>query len=260
MAELTGARNRFIVAATVSTACSLIIRRPLAYAVAVGLGVMVADPDGMLKAMKGWKTTAEGGDTDEIERLAEWMVAFKDKLKTDAKWEGAAFTAMEAAADGFIEAIKELGTGRNGIGDTLKSSAELYDKLSWVALGLMSAMVVWAGLVLASRLTPGTWALSQIAINAGLKALWTSLRPILFKLAIFAGGVFAIYQGVSMKSMEQATKFQTMMAMPIEQYGLGNDTRTGALVPKTIPTDNQNGIDTKNGGLPSGRNIPGMPA
>jgi hypothetical protein len=252
VAELTGARNRFLVAATVSAGCAWIIRRPLAFSIAAGLGVMAADPEAMLEAMKKWKTTAEGGLTEELENLVRWMESFKDKLKKDATWDGAAFNAMEVAADGFIAAVGELGVARNGIGDTLKSSADLYDKLSYVAVAAAMAMVVWAVLVSVGKLTPGTWAGTQIAVNAGLKALFTSLRPILIKLAVFSGGVFAIYQGVTMKSMEQEAKLKSMMAVPIEQHGLGNDPRTGALVQKSIP------VDTKNGTLPPGVQIPGM--
>ncbi|MGW7479237.1 WXG100 family type VII secretion target [Nonomuraea muscovyensis] len=245
MAELTGARNRFIIAATVSAGCSLIIRRPLAFAIAAGLGVIMADPEGMLEAMKEWKTKAEGGLTEEVEELVRSVRSLNDRLKNDAHWDGAARVAYEAVAEPFIEELEKLGTGRNGIGDALKSSADQYEMLSYFAVATAMAMVAWAVLVSVGKLTPATWVTSEIALNAGLGSLWTALRPILFKLGIFAAGVFAIYQGVSMQNLEQAGKFQNMMAMPmVEQYGLGNDPNSGALVQKPIPTTKQNGSPT----------------
>lgn len=242
MAELAGARNRFIIAATVSAGAALVIRRPLAMSIAVSLGVMMADPDAMLKAMQEWKTKAQGGLTEELDELVTSVRSLTERLEKDAKWDGAAKMTYESVAEPFVQELEKMGLARNGIGDALKSSADLYDKLSYVAVGVAFAMVAWAVLVSVGKLNPGTWVASEIAVTGGLQALWTSLKPILLKLAVFTGAVMGVYQGVSMLSMDQVMKFQNLQATPMMNgYGLGNDRQSGALVQKSIGLDQQFG-------------------
>ncbi|WP_113700918.1 WXG100 family type VII secretion target [Nonomuraea lactucae] len=253
MADITGARNRFIMAATVSAGAALVIRRPIAMSIAVSLGVMMADPDTMLKAMKEWKTKAQGGSTEELDQLVKSVRSLVERMEHDAHWDGAAKLAFDAVAEPFVEELEKMGTARDGIGDALKSSADLYDKLSYVAVAVALVMVGWAILVSVAKLNPGTWIGAEIALTGGMQALWTWVKPLLISLAVFTGGVFAVYQGVGMKSMEQAMKFQNMKAMPMMNgYGLGNDKESGALVQKSV------GLDNQNGGLPTGMNLPGI--
>lgn len=91
----TGAKQRYITAATVATGAAFIIRRPLAFSIATMLVAMISDPDGWLKAITEWKTRLAGGKTEELDKLATAIPKLLDYLKDAVKWEGDTFRQVE---------------------------------------------------------------------------------------------------------------------------------------------------------------------
>ncbi|MEU0565517.1 hypothetical protein ABZ297_09015 [Nonomuraea sp. NPDC005983] len=254
--ELGFAGNTFIIAGTICLACATIIKRPIAVTIAMSIFAIAADSDTMRKCGDEWKTKKNGGQTTELDELAKSMLALLTSLEGDAHWDDGVFkTVFKPQADQFVEEAGKCGTYRDGVGDTLHSSADLYDNLRKLVVLVTVAMVGWAIAVGAGKATPGTWFGVQLVVNEGLKKLWAeTIRPVLGKLMIHAFAVGGIYQGVSMLSMQQQIKFQEMQArLPMfDGLALGNDKTTGALTPKSI------GLDTNS--MPAGTQAPGSTA
>lgn len=232
------ARERFMGAAALALGSAFFIRHPMAFSIAAALGVVTADPDSMRDAMDKWKTEQAGGTTKELEELRNSVNSLAERLKKDAHWEAGTFDILKPLMDDFIVQTDNAAKQRDGVGDALNSSAKLYDTLSWVAVAVAGAMAIIAACVSATRTNPVSAPVGEASAAAGLKGLWTTVKPVLKTLWTLAMTVGGVFMGVQMLSMNQAVKFQSMEAMPMfNGLALGNDPTSGALTPGMIEDD-----------------------
>ncbi|MER6943392.1 hypothetical protein ABT294_05145 [Nonomuraea sp. NPDC000554] len=249
-----GAGNTFIVAGSICLACAAIIKRPIAVTIAMSIFVIAGDADKMRACGREWKTEKSGGQTKELDELRQSVLDLAKRLEEDAHYDGELYkTLIKPLMDQFVEETGKSGTHRDGVGDTLCSSADLYDDLRNGVLAVTGAMIGWAVLIGIGKFNPGTWLATEAAANEGMTGLWKKWGPIIRKLGFALMTVAGVYQGVQMLSMKQQMKFQDMKAVPMfNSLGLGNDKKTGALINKSIGMDKD--------GMPAGMQLPGATA
>ncbi|MFI6596326.1 hypothetical protein ACIBHX_08760 [Nonomuraea sp. NPDC050536] len=243
--SLFGTRNRFFLAAALATYAAAVIRRPLAFSIAAGIGLTIADSDQMRAAKVPWKTKQNGGDTQEIDQLMNDVNKLKDDLKNKAHWEAGSFELVSGQIDEYIKQAKNMAGQRDVVGDNLDASAKHYDMVSWIALSIAGVMATLATLSLMGKINLAAAVATQAATNAGLQGLWERFKPLLMKVAVFAGATYGVYQLASLTSQQLAMKFQDMK-IPTATFGataLGNDAKSGAVTPVAIK-------DPAMGGLP----------
>ncbi|WP_189129060.1 WXG100 family type VII secretion target [Nonomuraea cavernae] len=207
------------------------------------LGVIMADPDSMREAMKEWMTKEEGGQTAELQELQASVASLAEHLEKDAHWEGEAFNAFNELLKEFTKQTGNAAMQRDSVGNALKSSAKLYDVLSWVAVAVAAVMAIIARYLVVTRANPPAAPAGEAAAAAGVQTLWTKLKPVMRGLLTMAFTVGGTYQVVQMMSMNQMMKFQSMEAMPMyNSLALGNDANSGALIPVTIEDKKTSGL------------------
>ncbi|WP_157252316.1 hypothetical protein [Nonomuraea typhae] len=249
-----GARERFVTAAAMTLAASFVIRRPLAFSIAAALGMVISDPEAMKRAAAEWKTKNAGGSTAELGEIRDSVKSLLERLQTDAKWEAGTREIVDSTLKSFISETENCEKQRDGVGDALDSCGNLYETLSWVAMGIATAMTVWAGVLLASKATPVTALAAEAGSNAVVSGLWATIRPTMMKLMTFLVALGLLYSGVTALTAEQSAKFMGMEVQAnFSGTGLGNDQATGRLTPQLLqdPKLAQQLPATGGGGMPS---------
>jgi hypothetical protein len=248
------ARNRFISAASVASVASVAIMHPIAFSIAAMLGLLVSDPDGMVKAKDEWKTTTAGGKTGELEELRTSITTLIERLEKDAKWEGPTAETAKGVMRQFLKELDSAAEQRNGIGDALGSAAKLYNVLSYVAVAIAALMTAYAAALTASTAFPPLRLATQAAVTPALVQTGITVKGLVTTLTQVTITLGLLYTGTSQLTSQQATKFMELKAMPnFGGTGLGNDPYSKSPMMKPIMDPSLTG---KNGMPP----IPGAPA
>ncbi|MBN6056471.1 hypothetical protein JYK22_31375, partial [Nonomuraea sp. RK-328] len=259
-AESSGAKERYITAATAAAGAALVIRRPLAFTIATALAAMVCDPDEFAKAVNEWKTKGAGGRTDELDKLKEDVPKLLDYLKKEVKWEGETFKMVEKAMTDFVTECENDAKQRDGAGDGCRSAMELYIAMSYFAAATAGLLVAWA--IFMGVATVSLWgrAAAEVAVTPVLGQTANTTRGVVMKALMFAGMLSMLFMGISQLSAKQQAKLQQLGASAnFSQLGLGNDKATGMLTPKMIMGDQmkkmiggtETGTETGSGGAGS---------
>ncbi|MFI6791934.1 hypothetical protein ACIBG4_31855 [Nonomuraea sp. NPDC050383] len=236
--ESTGAKERYITAATVAAGASLIIRRPLAFSIAAMLAAMICDPDDFAKAVNAWKTRVAGGVTDELDKVKEDIPKLLDYLKKEVKWEGETFQMVEKVMADFVTECENDAKQRDGVGDGCRSAKDLYNALSYVAAAVGGLMVAWAAFMAVATVSLWGRAAAEVAVTPALGQTANTTRGAMTKALMFAGALSMLFMGVTQLSAKQQAKLQQLQASAdFSQLGLGNDKATGMLTPKVIMGD-----------------------
>ncbi|MEV0233315.1 hypothetical protein [Nonomuraea sp. NPDC050786] len=123
--EFSGDRERALQAAAMASAAAVILfEYPLARNIALMVGTLVSNPDGMAEAAAAWKAPAEGADGLNFETIKQEMVKLKEQIEEKGHWKGPAWQVFSEAADTFIEQLdaakryhQSVGAGMHGVGN-----------------------------------------------------------------------------------------------------------------------------------------------
>ncbi|MEV4110554.1 hypothetical protein [Nonomuraea sp. NPDC049695] len=182
-AEYSGDRERFLQAAAMASAAAVILfEYPLARNIALMIGTMVANPDGMAEAAAAWKAPTEGADGLNFETIKQEMVKLKEQIEDKGFWKGPAWEVFSQAADTFIEQLGAAKKYHEGVGGGMHGIATLYHWASQVAMLVAAAMMGVALVKLSMFLLNVAVAMTvRGAINGILVSLGQVLRGLVGK-------------------------------------------------------------------------------
>lgn len=242
-------KNAFAAAASMSTAAAFMIAQPWAFYVAIAIGTLVSNPDGMADSAKNWRTRDEDGVTEELDQLLRELNLLKERLEKEATWEGGAFQSFEQVHSNFVASIGDLKEIRNETGSSVSSTAEFLKIVSWVVFGIAAVMFAWGVFCFATRWHPVA-AVTVYGLSAALgKAILAALRKILANNVRAMGILALVMTGVVTYTQTTARMFPTLdpvprdtsmkgdptdpssMKMPFMNVGMEYDERSGTLTP-----------------------------
>ncbi|WP_214320862.1 hypothetical protein [Nonomuraea sediminis] len=244
----TGAMGRYTLAAAMASSAAYFLRRPSAWGIAAAITATTADPHSVSQAAVQLRTEDKGGQTKEIAQIETEVTKLLDFLKDEAKYAGTTADVVRGQLTKFLEETKKVPDLFNAPADTLDAAAKKYNALSYVALGLATALWAWRILEQVSWCTwvnPAARMTYEVSKEMGLRALWAIAKPLLGKAAMFATAAGGLFTYVMMKSQEQAMHFNDVKAsLPADFSGTGlaYDPKSG-MVPKSVGQSQIPGIN-----------------
>jgi uncharacterized protein YukE len=238
----------YMSAAGSAMAASLALRTPWASYMALAIGTMVSDPEGMMDAARQWRTADHSGVTAELGQLDEQLDDLKKQLKEQGTWEAQAFDSFEAVHTSFKKSLQQLKESRNATGDGVDAQADFF---KWGAIACMAlAMFMWTVVIAryAFLLTSATgWGMVAKEVwetRMGLKGLSVT-KEMLVKHGKAVGGLALLLFMLKQLTESVGKIFPTLEAIPTQMSsmqsggsmaftndGLTYDKNTGALTPK----------------------------
>lgn len=212
----------FHVGALLATASAPMILQPWAFYIVVLIGTLFSNPEGMDESVRNWRTTANDGETFELQDLREELNKVKEELKA-GKWEGGAYEQFEEVHDSFVDSVEQLERIRNDTGDAVASHATLL-KIAGAASAATGFLMFVLGLCLmTSRLTPGTAVVAQFASAMFGKTALATMRKILANNVKAAAVLAAIMVMVVQYTETTGQGFPTAKPIPTEMSMMGDD-------------------------------------
>ncbi|TDD25146.1 hypothetical protein [Nonomuraea diastatica] len=239
-------KEMYMSAAGSAMAASLALRTPWASYMALAIGTMVSDPEGMMDAARQWRTADHSGGTEELDQLDQQLDDLKAQLKDQGTWEGQAFDSFETVHTSFKESLQQLKETRNATGDGVDAQADFF---KWGAIACMAlAMFMWTVVIVRywSLITsgPGAVAGKIWETRAGLKGLSITremlkkhgkavvgLSLLLFMLKQLTENVGKIFPTLE-AIPTQMSSMQSGTSMAFTNDGLTYDKDMGALSPQ----------------------------
>ncbi len=249
-------RSTTIMAVAAAGEAALILRRPSAWSIVATLGLLVSNPGDMKKAAGEWRDPKAGGVAD-LEAIKNQLDTLQARIKDDGHWEGDAYETFSASVKDFNAQLDRARTYRQGMGDTLDQTAEIYHVGAQIAFYVALAMEGIALVYLASYLVPALRLPAEGWVTVALKKLDDVVKAVVGKKlkAVAAVGVLMWMLNGFQKDQQRlfwGTRAMPQQAPDFTQVSLEYD-KNGGLVKKT---------DTSALTVPSlkgGSFIPGIP-
>ncbi|TDE59961.1 hypothetical protein E1295_01545 [Nonomuraea mesophila] len=177
-------REQFIAAAAMATAAALVLREyPAARTIALAIGVCVSNPGGMVEAAVQWLAPSTGDGEVDFAGIKTRVVEFREDVQK--KWEGPAQQTFDEALDKLLEQLDVAERHFNGVGDSMRFTAQLYHWAAQLAFALATLMTALAAIRVWTRLVP--WVAVQIQCHILISAVLSQITPLARSLAAKLG-------------------------------------------------------------------------
>ncbi|MEO3798932.1 hypothetical protein [Nonomuraea sp. B1E8] len=251
-------KEMYLTAAGSAAAAALVLRKPWASYMALAIGTLVSDPEGMGDAARQWRTADHSGDMEELDQLDQQLDDLKAQLKDQGTWEGQAFDSFETVHTSFKESLQQLKESRNATGDGVDAQADFFKwgavTCTALAMFMWTVVIVSYGFLLTSATGWGMVAKEVWETRMGLKGL-SITKAMLRKHGIAVATLAGLLIFLKTQTESVGKIFPTLEAMPTQMSSMQNGgampfTNDGLTYEKEMGALSPQMDESMDGGLP----------
>ncbi|WP_329085313.1 MULTISPECIES: WXG100 family type VII secretion target [unclassified Streptosporangium] len=227
----------YIAAAAEATAAAVVLMSPVAKTIAVMIGTMLSDPEGMRKLAEQWRDSALGSEAPDLEGLGT-AIADLRRMVDDDGWKGEARQKFDAASTAFLEEMRTLAAHRTSAGDTVEQTALIFHIGAQVVFWAAQLMAYLAVVSLATMIVPVMRVSAQIAIHKTLTTIGQGVMALVrtkMNVVLSAAAIFSIVNLIGATQAQLFLGLEAITDKTPDFKDAGLDHAAGTLAPSMDP-------------------------
>ncbi|MEV7009927.1 hypothetical protein [Streptosporangium sp. NPDC051022] len=209
-------RATTILAVAAATEAAIILRRPAAWSIVATLGLLVSNPGDMKKAAGEWRDPNAGPAADLV-AIRDQLHTLQARIKDEGHWEGDAYETFSASVKDFNAQLDNARRYRQGMGDTLDQTADIYHVGAQIAFYTALTMEGIALVYMASYVYPALRIPAEGWVTAALKKLDDVVKGVVGKKLKAVAAVGVIMWMLNGFQKDQQRMFWGTQAMPQQE-------------------------------------------